>query len=198
VTALSERFDDALRVASDLHREQVRKGSGVPYVSHLLAVASIVLEHGGDEDEAIAALLHDAVEDQGGAPTETAIRARFGETVAGIVRECSAEEKTPGATWRQRKERYIAHLAAATPSAVLVSLADKLHNARSILRDHRRLGVDMWEPFNAGPDEQQWYYRSLLAAYRVRAGDDERLAPLVDELARTIDDIWPDDAHHLL
>ena len=187
----SARFGRALAYAEEAHRQQLRKGSGVPYVSHLLAVASLVLEHGGDEDEAIAALLHDAVEDQGGAEREADIRRTFGDRVADIVRECSAEEKD-GSTWQERKQRYLDHLEEATSSAALVSLADKLHNARSIAADHRRLGPDVWTRFNAPENKQRWYYQSLLAVYRRRAAAADRLAPLADELARTLSAVWPE------
>lgn len=190
---LSSRFGTALAYAEEAHRPQRRKGSGVPYVAHLLAVASLVLEHGGDEDEAIAALLHDAIEDQGGDEQEERIRARFGDRVAGIVRACSAEEKD-GAGWRDRKQRYLDHLDVVERSALLVSLADKVHNARSILADQRRLGPAVWERFGAGVDDQRWYYESLLAAYRRRAAGDPELAPLVDEFARTVATIWPTPA----
>ena len=193
MTVTSRRFGDALVYAEEAHRLQLRKGSGVPYVAHLLAVASLVLEHGGDEDEAIAALLHDAVEDQGGAGREADIRRTFGDRVADIVRECSSEEKD-GATWQERKQRYLDHLATATPSAALVSLCDKLHNSRSIAADLRRVGSEVWTRFNAPEDEQRWYYQSLLDVYRRRTAADPRLAPLADELTRALAAIWPDGA----
>lgn len=166
---LSSRYDAALAYAADAHRHQVRKGTGVPYLSHLLAVSGLVLEAGGDEDEAIAALLHDAVEDQG-AWRQDDIAARFGARVAGIVAECSAEAKD-GRSWQQRKEAYLAHLAVASRSALLVSLADKLHNCRSLLADLRRDGVATFDRFNAGVAEQRWYVGALLAAYEARAAD---------------------------
>src|ERR1051325_12202408 len=130
--ALTSRFEDALSFAARLHSGQLRKGTAIPYVSHLLAVASVALEHGADEDEAIAALLHDAVEDQGGAPTREEIRRRFGDRVVEIVDGCTDAETVPKPPWRERKERYIAHVAEASPSVRLVSASDKLHNARSI------------------------------------------------------------------
>ena len=130
---LSTRFEEALVFAAQLHREQTRKGTTIPYIAHLLGVASIVLEYGGDEDEAIAALLHDAIEDQGGASTREEIRRRFGETVVAIVNGCTDAEVIPKPPWRARKEDYIAHMAHASPSVRLVSAADKLHNARAIL-----------------------------------------------------------------
>src|SRR5262249_41201230 len=135
--SLSSRFREALVFAAELHRDQVRKGTTVPYVAHLLGVAGIVLEHGADEDEAIAALLHDAVEDQGGPPTREAIRRRFGERVAAIVDGCTDADKTPPPPWRARKEACVAHVRHASPSVLLVSAADKLHNSRAILNDYR-------------------------------------------------------------
>lgn len=147
---LSTRFDEALIFASRLHAKQVRKGSGIPYISHLLAVTALVLEHGGGEDEAIAALLHDAIEDQGGDATRQEIRRRFGEVVVEIVNGCTDTDSTPKPPWRERKEAYIAHLPTATSSILLVSAADKLHNVRSILNDYRVVGEEIWQRFKAG------------------------------------------------
>jgi GTP pyrophosphokinase len=137
---LSPDFTQALVFANELHHAHWRKKPSIPYVSHLLAVASIVLEYGGDEDEAIAALLHDAVEDRGGRPTLERIKRRFGSAVADIVQACSDAEVKPKPPWRERKERYIEHVTAASASVRLVSAADKLHNARSILKDYREIG----------------------------------------------------------
>jgi (p)ppGpp synthase/HD superfamily hydrolase len=181
---LGPRFEQALPYAAQLHRDQVRKGTGIPYVSHLLAVAGIVLEHGGSEDEAIAALLHDAVEDQGGAPTLQAIRLRFGETVAAIVEGCTDTDEMPKPPWRPRKEAYIAHVASASPSVRLVSAADKLHNARTILADYRRGGDAVWDRFSGGKAGTLWYYRTLVEAFR-RHG----LTPLVEELERVVGEL---------
>lgn len=160
---LTERFDDALAYASAAHRHQVRKSTAIPYVSHLLAVAARVIEEGGDEDEAIAALLHDVVEDQGGKARLADVAARFGERVAAIVAGASDTAQMPKPPWRERKQRYLAHLAdpSTSRSVLLVSAADKLHNARSILRDLRTEGPAIWSRFNAGPDDQLWYYREL-------------------------------------
>jgi len=182
--ALGHRFEEALPYAAQLHRDQVRKGTGVPYVSHLLAVAGIVLEHGGNEDEAIAALLHDAVEDQGGAPTLHAIRQRFGDTVAAIVEGCTDTDEMPKPPWRPRKEAYIAHVASASPSVRLVSAADKLHNARTILADYRRHGDAVWDRFSGGKDGTLWYYRALVEAYRPHG-----VTPLVGELERVVGEL---------
>src|SRR3712207_460221 len=130
-----EKFEEALTYAARLHRTQMRKGTNVPYVTHLLAVAAIVGENGGTEDEVIAALLHDAVEDQGGAATREEIRKRFGDTVATIVDGTSDTDVIPKPPWQERKRNYVAHVSGASKSVRLVSAADKLHNARSILRD---------------------------------------------------------------
>ena len=180
---LGPRFEDALGYAARLHAEQVRKQSGVPYVSHLLAVCSLVLENGGDEDEAIAALLHDAVEDQGGALRSAEIRRRFGDRVADVVDGCSDTDQVPKPPWRQRKEAYLRHLAdPGTPESVLrVSTADKLHNARSVLADRHDVGEAVWDRFNAGRDEQLWYYRSLVEILRNRFP-----GRLTDELADVV------------
>jgi GTP pyrophosphokinase len=182
---LSERFADALVYATGLHAGQVRKGSGVPYIAHLLAVTALVLEYGGDEDTAIAALLHDAVEDQGGAATRAAIAARFGEPVAAIVDGCSDTDVVPKPPWRARKEAYIAHVAGAPPAVLLVSASDKLHNARSILADYRQVGEALWDRFTGSRAGTLWYYRALVTAYR------QTVAPpaLVDELDRTVTEL---------
>ena len=131
---LTDRFKKALEYATVVHGGQPRKGTSVPYVSHLLAVCALVLEDGGDEDEAIAALLHDAVEDCGGQPRLEDIRWQFGDRVGDIVRACSDTDKTPKPLWKERKTQYIAHARQASPEARRVSCADKLHNARSILQ----------------------------------------------------------------
>jgi (p)ppGpp synthase/HD superfamily hydrolase len=181
--ALSERFDRALLLASSLHRRQMRKGTSVPYVSHLLATAAIVLEHGGGEDEAIAALLHDAVEDCGAEQLQK-IREMFGEPVARIVDACSDTDQQPKPPWRDRKEAYIARIATEPSEARLVSAADKLHNARCILADYREHGEALWDRFNKDAD-QLWYYRSLVRAFRA-AGDH---GALIDELERVVDEL---------
>jgi (p)ppGpp synthase/HD superfamily hydrolase len=158
---LSQRFDQALAWASELHRDQKRKGGRVPYIAHLLAVAALVLEAGGDEDEAIAALLHDAVEDQGGAPTRAAIEERFGPRVAAIVDGCTDTDETPKPPWKARKVAYLEALAQADDSVRLVVGADKLHNATCTLHDLRREGPAVWDRFR-GRDNAIWYYRSVL------------------------------------
>jgi (p)ppGpp synthase/HD superfamily hydrolase len=162
--ALSARFSDALVLACQLHAEQRRKGSDVPYVAHLLGVAAIALEHGADEDEAIAAVLHDAVDDQGGAAVREDIRGRFGDRVTRIVDDCSDSGAIPKPPWRQRKERYLAHLAVADASARLVCAADKLHNVRSLIDDYRSHGEALWQRFNGGREGTLWYYRAVVTA----------------------------------
>ena len=162
---LTERFDRALAYAAELHRQQLRKGSAVPYVAHLLAVSAIALEHGADEDEAIAALLHDAIEDQGGATTRAEIRARFGARVTAIVDGCTDADSMPKPPWRERKVAYIAHLPHASDSVRLVSASDKLHNARSILRDYRAQGEALWQRFRGGREGTLWYYRELVGVF---------------------------------
>ncbi len=178
---LTARFEEALVLAAQLHARQVRKGTAIPYISHLLAVTSLVLENGGGEDEAIAALLHDAIEDQGGAETREEIRRRFGDAVAAIVDGCSDTDVIPKPPWRERKERYIAHLRAAPPAVRLVSAADKLHNVRSILADYRVFGEVLWRRFNGGKAGTLWYYRSVTDTLRAVAS-----SPLIDELDRTL------------
>ncbi|MCB9135980.1 MAG: HD domain-containing protein [Anaerolineales bacterium] len=163
---LSPRFSDALTYATTLHATQTRKGSGIPYISHLLAVCALVMEHGGDEDQAIAALLHDAAEDQGGYATLTEIRTRYGDRVARMVGELSDAFEIPKPPWRTRKETYLAHLLHTPADTLLVSLADKVHNARSILADHTQIGDEIWNRFSQGRDGTLWYYRSLANAFR--------------------------------
>ncbi len=181
---LSARFEEALILAVRWHAGQVRKETTIPYIAHLLGVASLVLEQGADEDEAIAALLHDAVEDQGGAVALEEIRRRFGDRVAEIVAGCTDAWTTPKPPWRERKEAYIAHLRQASASVRLVSAADKLHNARSILADYRALGDALWSRFNGGKAGTLWYYRALVET--LQAADP---TPLVEELDRVVSEI---------
>jgi (p)ppGpp synthase/HD superfamily hydrolase len=183
---LSQQFDDAFVYASRLHVGQVRKGTKIPYIAHLMGVASIVLEHGGNEDEAIAALLHDAVEDQGGQATRDEIAARFGERLARIVDGCTDAIPEPGGgkgEWGPRKEAYITHLADAEPSVLLVSAADKLHNARAIQSDYQDIGDQLWERFNGKKNGTLWYYNALARAFQA-SGKHTRLAA---ELDRTVE-----------
>lgn len=179
------RFEEALVYAMHIHAAQVRKGTSTPYVSHLLGTASIALEHGADEDAAIAALLHDAAEDQGGRARLDDIRARFGEHVAMIVDACTDSYEDPKPDWRARKEAYVGRIAAEHPEARLVSASDKLHNARAILCDYRQLGEALWARFNSGKDDILWYYDALVRAFR-EAGDHRAL---IDELAATVGEL---------
>lgn len=180
---LTRQFDGALTYAADLHRTETRKGGDIPYLGHLLSVASLVIEAGGSETQAIAALLHDAAEDQGGEPILAEIGEKFGGEVASIVAECSDTFEDPKPPWRERKQRYIDHLGDVSEETILVSLADKLDNARAILRDYRRIGDQLWQRFSIhDPQQHLWYYRSLLAEYR-RCN----ATWLVDELGRVLD-----------
>lgn len=187
------RFDEALAYVSELHRHQRRKGTEVPYVIHLLWVAATVGEHGGDEDTVIAALLHDAIEDHGDRTSADEIRRRFGDTVAATVVALTDTTSTPKApidagpaarlaSWRARKDAYVRHIADAPAAVRLVCAADKLHNARSIVADLRRIGPAVFDRFTADRTLTLWYYRSVLAALRAAGPND-----LVAELAEAVD-----------
>jgi (p)ppGpp synthase/HD superfamily hydrolase len=158
---LSSRFSNALIYAAELHADQKRKVGGEPYLAHLLGTASIVLDYGGDEDEAIAALLHDAIEDQGGQKAREEICRRFGERVVSIVEGCTDADTLPKPPWRQRKEAFLERLRTAEPSVLLVVGADKLHNLRALIREYRRQGESLWQYFHGGRDGTLWYYRTL-------------------------------------
>lgn len=181
MTTLTSRFDEALKYAHEVHAGQTRKGTNAPYIGHLLGVASIVLDDGGDEDEAIAGLLHDAPEDHGGRSRLDDIRSRFGDKVAGIVEDCTDSWDTPKPPWLDRKKGYIARARHLSPSSLRVSAADKVHNAYAILRDLRNVGEEVWTRFNAGADDVMAYYESLVRAYREAGG-----GRLVDELDRIV------------
>lgn len=178
---LSSRFDEALRYTHELHREQIRKGNGSPYIGHLLGVTSIVLDDGGSEDEAVGALLHDAAEDHGGRSRLEDIRSRFGDAVARIVEDCTDCWDTPKRSWMDRKRDYIEHARALPPSSLRVASADKVHNAYAILRDLRNSGEKVWERFNAPADDVMAYYEALVRAFREAGG-----GKLVDELDRIV------------
>ena len=181
-TALNTpRFTKALAYATKLHEGQRRKGTAIPYIAHLLGVASLALEYAPDEDRAIAALLHDAVEDQGGAKTLQQIRRRFGSTVAAIVDGCSDADVVPKPPWQRRKEAYLERLTRESPAVRFVSACDKLHNVRAIIRDYRTHGDRLWKRFRGGKDGTLWYYGALVKVYR----DAER-TPLVEDLAREV------------
>lgn len=185
---LSERYENALVFANQLHRQQLRKGTEIPYMSHLMAVSSLVLEAGGNEDEAIGALLHDSIEDcpkayPGGVPAlRRYIQDNFGRVVLDIVEHCSDSEQEPKPPWQLRKQAYIDAIANKPDDALLVSCADKLHNARAILSDYRMLGEPLWNRFNAGR-QSLWYYRSLVTAFKQTSLNQSRL---IDELDRTV------------
>jgi len=186
---LTLRFYRAVAFAGELHVAQVRKGTAIPYIAHLMAVAALVLEHGGTEDQAIAGLLHDAIEDQGqgfaggvdGLRQE--IEREFGTAVLNIVEACTDADTIPKPPWRKRKEAYIAHIRTAPADVLIVSCADKLHNARAILSDYRAIGEDLWPRFTAGKDGTLWYYQALVDAFQSNLATPRSL---VDELTQTV------------
>ena len=181
---LSPRFEQALHYAVLIHAGQLRKGTEIPYLSHLLGVASIALEYGANEDEAIGALLHDAGEDAGGRGRIEDIRQRFGNIVADIVDGCTDADVVPKPEWQKRKEDYIAHIPTASASVRLVSASDKLHNARAILRDYRLHREELWKRFNGGKKGTLWYYRALVKAFAAAEQNE-----LVEELDRVVSEI---------
>lgn len=185
--AYSDRYVAALGDAAARHRTQRRKGSGVPYVAHLLAVGALVWEDGGDEEEAIAALLHDAVEDTGGRPVLDEIGDAYGERVAHLVAACTDAWSQPKPPWRERKEAHLAGLRdEPDPGALRVFAADKVHNATAIVADAAEVGARVWDRFTADRDETLWYYRAaheLLAARLPASRLTARLGELLDELA---------------
>jgi (p)ppGpp synthase/HD superfamily hydrolase len=162
---LTERFQQALNYAYELHKDQYRKGSEIPYLTHLMTVASLVLENGGDEDQAIAALLHDAVEDQGGLPTLNKIRENFGDYVADLVDGCTDAYTHPKPPWEERKTAYINKLKSAEDAILLISLADKVHNARTILLELQSGNLDIWKIFKGGKEGTINYYRRLAEVF---------------------------------
>jgi (p)ppGpp synthase/HD superfamily hydrolase len=186
-SGLSGLFEEALIYATRLHSNQRRKWESTPYISHLLGVASLVLEDGGDEQEAIAALLHDAVEDQGGLETLAEIRQRFGDRVAGIVAACSDSFTDPKPPWRQRKEAYIARMRSAGPDVRRVSMADKLHNGRATLATLFKEGEETWARFRGGKEGTLWYYRALADVFL--QGNEDFMAL---ELARVVERLEAD------
>ncbi|NJR61350.1 MAG: HD domain-containing protein [Cyanobacteria bacterium CRU_2_1] len=162
---LTDRFEMALVYANQLHRGQLRKDGRSPYVAHLLSVAALVLEDGGSEDEAIAALLHDAVEDQGGLPTRQTIQAKFGDRVVRLIDGCTESETIPKPPWLERKHRYLEQIRQACPAVRRISLADNLHNARSLLACLTWEGPSVWNRFSGGRTQTLWFYRTLLDIY---------------------------------
>jgi (p)ppGpp synthase/HD superfamily hydrolase len=181
---LDSRYSDALAYAFKLHSYQTRKGSTTPYIAHLMSVSALVLENGGNEDQAIAALLHDAVEDQGGLKTLQAIRERFGDRVAQIVQSCTDSYTSPKPPWRERKERYLAELRNADAEIQLVSLADKVHNARCLLADLQQSGPVVWSWFQGRKNGTLWYYHTLAEFFA-----DSQYPRLSSELVRVVTEI---------
>jgi (p)ppGpp synthase/HD superfamily hydrolase len=178
---LSKKFDEALVYAAELHRAQIRKGSGIPYIAHLMSVSSRVLTAGGNEVQAIGGLLHDAAEDQGGQATLDVIRARFGAEVAQIVADCTDSWTEVKPEWRPRKEAYLSKLPTKPVTSLLVSLADKFDNAEAILNDYRQIGEDLWDRFTGGRAGTIWYYRELSAIF-----DRALPCPLARDLSRAV------------
>jgi (p)ppGpp synthase/HD superfamily hydrolase len=181
---VTERFDRALDFATKVHRHQVKKGTTIPYIAHLLGVCALVLQDGGDEYQAIAALLHDAPEDQGGQETLDEIRAEFGDRVVDIVQGCSDTLETPKPPWTARKQRYLDHLETSPEDVLCVSLADKLYNVQSLLRDYLLIGDSLWERFNAGADGQLWYHNALADVFRRRYP-----GMMANELSKAVSDL---------
>jgi GTP pyrophosphokinase len=199
MTELTSRFSEALVYATEAHAGQIRKGTSVPYVAHVLAAAALALEHGASEDEAIAALLHDMVEDCGGLERLRDVRQRFGEAVAEIVLGCSDTTETPKPPWKERKQTYLHDLDAASPSVLLVCACDKLHNVRSLVVAVRNDGEAAWAHFKGGKEGTLWYYRAALAAL-VRCGVSPRLTHelqiAVEDLHRAVNSTVPlSDVH---
>ncbi|MEM7555295.1 MAG: HD domain-containing protein [Cyanobacteria bacterium P01_A01_bin.84] len=170
-TILTDKFETALVYATRLHANQTRKMSGVPYISHLLSVTALILEAGGTENEAIAGLLHDAVEDQGGSQTREEIRKIFGSEVVTIIDGCTEWDTYPKPPWEERKRKYLENLSHANTSLRRVSLADKLHNARSLLADWQKFGDEIWTRFNGGKEKTLWFYHSLIGIYEKTGSD---------------------------
>jgi (p)ppGpp synthase/HD superfamily hydrolase len=201
-TVLTDRLYHAIEFAGHLHRLQIRKMTQTPYVSHLLSVTALVLENGGDEDMAIAAMLHDALEDQAAAYTQKTVLGAdvwagpeklrqdisfmFGARVLSIVEELTETDEDPKPPWRERKEKYLAHLEVASPEAILIAGSDKLHNARTTLTDKRQHGNKVWEKFNSDRDSQIWWYYAVLGALRNRNCP----AALTDELEEVLSDLF--------
>jgi (p)ppGpp synthase/HD superfamily hydrolase len=182
--AFSERFADSLGYTARVHAGQIKRADGRPYIAHLLRVAGLVIQEGGSEDEAIAALLHDAAEDHGGFARLDEIRTRYGRTVADLVEECTDSLEEPKPPWRRQKEQHLAEFERCCPGALLVLLADKLDNARTMLREHRVHGEELWKRYGKGPGDVRWYYGALserLPALRPGA--------LADELTRTCSEL---------
>ena len=186
IPILTPQFADAFAWAVHLHARQARKGSTIPYVTHLMIVAATVLEYGGSETQAIAALLHDAAEDQGGQPTLDMIRTRFGNAVADIVETCTDTFEIPKPDWKPRKQAYLDRLRHHAGDAKLVATADKLHNFSTTRDDLRREGDAAWRKFNAPKEGQLWYFRGCVDALAApgRTSIVEKLAAVVEDIER--------------
>jgi (p)ppGpp synthase/HD superfamily hydrolase len=182
---LSQQFEDALVYATRAHRDQARKQTGIPYTAHILGVTAIALEYGANETEAIGALLHDTVEDCGGAARLRDIRSRFGDDVARIVEGCSDTDQVPKPPWLERKRAYLEHLKDSDSSTRLVSASDKLHNTRAILAGLRRNGQQVFGQFSGKREGTLWYYRALVTAFRQHGDHND----LIDELDRVVTQI---------
>ena len=180
--AYSERVKEAFELAFELHRDQTRKSTTTPYITHLMSVAGLVGEFGGSENQVIGALLHDAVEDQGGPAALALVRSRFGDEVAGFVAACSDTDVSPKPPWLERKKAFLREVASAAPDVKLIVAADKLHNVRSILADFRCIGDDVWARFNGGRDGSLWYHAEI-----VRSLAQDWPHPIVTELAHAVD-----------
>jgi len=178
---LTDRFFEAMSYASEAHKDQVRKSTDIAYISHPFGVASLVLEAGGDEDQAIGALLHDVAEDCGGEPRLVEIAEKFGDRVAKIVRGCSDSlvvDDSKKAPWRERKEAHLAHLSEADADVLMVTAADKAHNARAIATDIQEIGDEVWNRFNASKGEILWYYNEMYIGLAERSVTPKLLHPL--------------------
>ena len=186
---LSDRFAKALQLAHQLHRDQKRKNGTVPYISHLMGVSAIVMRYGGTEDEAIAGLLHDAAEDQGGETILAYIRNRFGDSVADIVLGCSDTTQSPKPPWRERKEAYLEHLRTTDEGTLIVSASDKLYNALDCVRTHAVIGEGLWDLFNPTREETLWYYSSIAEVLQEREEEFPHLSPLFNEAVRVIEQL---------
>ena len=180
------KYKSALDLAHKLHLKQKRKGTAIPYLTHLMSVSALVMENGGNTDEAIAGLLHDAVEDQGGEKTLHLIRSKFGSTVASIVKQNSDADVIPKPPWIDRKKKYVAAIKTKTQSALLVSCCDKLHNATCIIEDHRAIGKKVWRRFNATPKQIGWYYQELSKAFSKYLKGHKALTKRYDDIVKEL------------
>jgi (p)ppGpp synthase/HD superfamily hydrolase len=177
ISYMTDRYCDAMRYAIEAHGDQLRKGTAIPYVQHPIAVSALVIENSGTEDQAIAALLHDVVEDCGPAHADE-IGRRFGHEVLSMVMDLTdgvADERGEKPEWSARKGEYLAKLGGKPDRVILVSAADKLHNALAIAADHEEIGEDVFKRFKPERSQVLWYYRSLIDVFQERLGQDHRL-----------------------